>query len=84
LTTVDCSTHDTCFFNISNTNTAETAVEVVITGEIGCSNVFNNLLHFLGFLAEVIQQTILAKDRNETIGVFKIIARATSDKIVYH
>jgi len=35
----------------------------------------------LAFLAEVIQQTIVAKDRNESIDVFKIVTGAAGGRI---
>jgi len=42
---------------------------------------FNNPIHFLAFLGELIQQTIVAKDQNETIDVFKIITVAARGRI---
>jgi len=42
---------------------------------------FNNPIHFLAFLAEVIQQTIVAKEQNEAIDVFKIITGAAGGRI---
>jgi len=41
---------------------------------------FNNPIHFLAFLAELIRQTIVAKDQNETIDVFKIITGAAGGR----
>ena len=41
---------------------------------------FNNPIHFLAFLAELIQQTIVAKDKNETIDAFKIITGAAGGR----
>jgi len=38
---------------------------------------FNNPIHFLAFLGELIQQTIVAKDQNETIDVFNGACRET-------
>jgi len=38
--------------------------EMVVTEEITGLNIFNNSVHFLAFLAAVIQQTILATQRN--------------------
>jgi len=38
-------------------------------------------MHFLAFLAELIQQTIVAKDQNETIDFFKIITGAAGGRI---
>ena len=54
--------------------------EVIVTEEIGSFKMFNNPIHFLAFLAEVMQQTIVAKDQNETIDVFKIITGAAGGR----
>jgi len=42
---------------------------------------FNNSVHFLAFLAEMIQQTILATQRNESINEFQVIAKVANGKI---
>ena len=42
---------------------------------------FNNPIYFLAFLAEVIQQTIVAKDQKENIDVFKITTGAAGGRI---
>jgi len=55
--------------------------EMVVTEEITGLNMFNNSVHFLAFLTEVIQQTILAMQRNETIDVFRIIAEVADGNI---
>jgi len=55
--------------------------EMVETEEITGLNMLNNSAHFLAFLAEVIQQTIFATQRNETIDVFQIIAKVADGKI---
>ena len=54
--------------------------QVIVTEEIGSFTMFNNPIHFLAFLAEVIQQTIVAKDQNETIDIFKIITGAAGGR----
>ena len=54
---------------------------MVVTEEITGLNMFNNSVHFLAFLTEVIQQTILAMQRNETIDVFRIIAEVADGNI---
>jgi len=59
---------------LSNSNAVDsTGGEIIVTEEVGSFNMFHNPIHFLAFLAEVIQQTIVAKDRNESIDVFKIV-----------
>jgi len=42
---------------------------------------FGNPVTFLAFLAEVIRQTMLAKDNNESIDVCQIIAKAAGDRM---
>ena len=47
--------------NLSNTNAvASTGDEIIVTEEVGSFNMFQDPTHFLAFLAEVIQQTIVA------------------------
>jgi len=55
--------------------------ELVVTEEITGLNMFNNSVHFLAFLAEVIQQTLLATQRKENIVVFGIIAKVADGNI---
>ena len=81
LPTVDRSPLNICP-NLSNTNAADSSgEEIIVTKEIGSFDIFNNPIHFLAFLAEVIQQTIVAKDRNESIDVFKIVTGAAGGRI---
>ena len=53
----------------------------MVTEEITGLNMFNNSVHFLAFLAEVIQQTLLATQRKENIVVFGIIAKVADGNI---
>jgi len=53
---------------------------MVVSEETTGLNMFNNSVHFLAFLAEVIQQTILATQHNENIVVFQIIAKVVVGK----
>jgi len=45
---------------------------------------FNNSVHFLDFLAEVIQQTILATQHNESIDVFQVITKVADGDFNSH
>ena len=67
--------------NLSTPNAVDSKNEVIVTEEIGSFKMFNNPIHFLALLAELIQQTIVAKDQNETIDVFKIITGAAGARI---
>jgi len=81
LPTVDRSPH-TLSPKLSNTNAIDSSgEEIIVTEEVGSYNMLHNPIHFLAFLAEVIQQTIVAKDRNEAIDVFKIIIGAAGGRI---
>jgi len=53
----------------------------VVTEQISSLKMFNNSVHFLAFLAEMIQQTILATQRNESINEFQVIAKVANGKI---
>jgi len=58
LPTVDRSPRNLCP-NLSNTNAVDsTGEEIIVTEEVGSFNMFHNPIHFLAFLADVIQQTI--------------------------
>ena len=58
LPTVDRSPRNLCP-NLSNTNAvASTGDEIIVTEEVGSFNMFQNPIHFLAFLAEVIQQPL--------------------------
>jgi len=75
------SPHTICS-NRSTTNAVDSSSEaVIVTEEIGSFNMFNNPIYFLAFLAEVIQQTIVAKDQKENIDVFKITTGAAGGRI---
>ena len=75
------SPHTICS-NRSTTNAVDSSSEaVIVTEEIGSFNMFNNPIYFLAFLAKFIQQTIVAKDQNENIDVFKIITGAARGRI---
>ena len=51
--------------------------EMIITERLVFSSLlFGNPVSFLAFLAEVIRQTMLAKDNNESIDVCRIITKA--------
>jgi len=84
LPTVERSPRNLCP-TLSNTNavasTSSTGEEQIVTEEVSSFNMFQNPVHLLVFLAEVIQQTIVAKDRNEAIDVFKIITGAAGGRI---
>jgi len=81
LPTVDRSPRNFCP-TLSNSNAADsTGGEIIVTEEVGSFNMFHNPIHYLAFLAEVIQQTIVAKDRNESIDVFKIVTGAAGGRI---
>ena len=54
--------------------------ELIVTEQVNFSSLlFGNPVTFLAFLAEVIKQTILAKDRNENIDVCQIRSEAAGD-----
>ena len=58
LPTVDRSPRNLCP-TFSNTNAvASTGEEIIVTEEVGRFNMFQNPIHFLAFLAEVIQQPL--------------------------
>ena len=68
--------------NLSTPNVVDSSSEeVLVTEEIGSFTMFNNPIHFLAFLPEVIQQTIVTTDQNEAIDVFKIITEAAGGRI---
>jgi len=55
--------------------------EMIITEQLDFSSLlFGNLVTFLAFLADVIRQTMLAKDNNESIDVCQIITKAAGDR----
>ena len=58
--------------------------KIVETEQKNSLNMFNNSVYFMAFLAEVIQQTILATQRKESIDVFEIIAKVTNAKKSLH
>ena len=56
--------------------------EMIITEQLDFSSLlFGNPVTFLAFLAEVIRQTMLAKDNNESIDVCQIITKAAGDRL---
>jgi len=56
--------------------------EMIITEQLDFSSLlFGNSVTFLAFLAEVIGQTMLAKDNNESIDVCEIITKAAGDRM---
>jgi len=56
--------------------------EMIITEQLDFSSLlFGNPVTFLAFLAEVIRQTMLAKDNNESIDVCQIITKADADQL---
>jgi len=56
--------------------------EMIITEQLDFSSLlFGNSVTFLAFLAEVIRQTLLAKDNNESIDVCQIITKAAGDRM---
>ena len=56
--------------------------EMIITEKLDFSSLlFGNPVTFLAFLAEVIRQTMLAKDNNESIDVCQIIIKAAGDRM---
>jgi len=55
---------------------------MIITGQLDFSSLlFGNPVAFLAFLEEVIRQTMLAKDNNESFGVCQIITKAAGDRM---
>jgi len=54
--------------------------EMVINNEVDSGAMLGNPLLFLAFLADVIKQTISAKDDNAPVDVFKIITEAVGGK----
>ena len=56
--------------------------EIIETEQRNSLTTFSNSVHFLTFLAEVIQETILAPKRSESIDVFQVIAKVADGKIV--
>ena len=56
--------------------------EMIITEQLDFSSLFfGNPVSFLAFLEEVIRQTMLAKDNNESIHVCQIITKAAGDRM---
>jgi len=56
--------------------------EMIITEQLDFSSLlFGNPMTFLTFLAEVIRQTMLAKDNNESIVICQIITRVAGDRM---
>jgi len=56
--------------------------EMIITEQLDFSSLlFGNPVTFLAFSAEVIRQTMLAKDNNESIDVCQIITKAAGDRM---
>ena len=56
--------------------------EMIVTEELDYSSLlFGNPVTFLAFLAEVIRQTMLAKDNNESIDLCQIITKAAGDRM---
>ena len=56
--------------------------EMIITEQLDFSSLlFRNPLTFLAFLAEVIRQTMLANDNNESIDLCQIITKAAGDRM---
>ena len=56
--------------------------EMIISEQLDFSSLlFGNPVTFLAFLAEVIRQTMLAKDNNESIDVCQIITKAAGDRM---
>jgi len=55
--------------------------EMVINNEEDSGAVLGNPLLFLAFLADVIKQTITAKDNNAPVDVFEIITEAAGGKM---
>ena len=54
--------------------------EMINTEQLDFSSLlFGNPVTFLAFLAEVIRQTMVAKDNNESIDVCQIITKAAGD-----
>ena len=55
---------------------------MIITEQLDFSSLlFGNPVTFLAFSAEVIRQTMLAKDNNESIDVCQIITKAAGDRM---
>jgi len=81
LPTVDRYPRNICPNLSTATAVDSTGEEIIVTEDVGSFNMFHNPIHFLALLAEVIQQTIVAKDRNESIDVFKIITGAAGGRI---
>jgi len=56
--------------------------DVIITEQFDFSSLlFSNPVIILAFLTEVIRQTMLAKDNNESIGTRQIITKAAGDRM---
>ena len=56
--------------------------EMIITEQLDFSSLlFGNPVTFLDFLAEIIRQTMLAKDNNKSIDVCQIISKAAGDRM---
>jgi len=56
--------------------------EMIITEQLDFfSLLFGNPVTFLAFLAEVIRQTMLEKDNNESIDVCQIITKSAGDRM---
>jgi len=56
--------------------------EMIITEQLDFSSLlFGNPVIFPAFLAKVIRQTMLAKDKNESIDVCHIITKAAGDRM---
>jgi len=56
--------------------------EMIITEQLDfSSHLFGNPVTFLAFLAEVIRQTMLTKDNNESIDLCQIITKAAGDRM---
>jgi len=56
--------------------------EMIITEQLDFSSLlFGNPVTFLAFLAEVIRQTMLAKDNKESIDVCQIITKVAGDRM---
>jgi len=54
--------------------------EIIITEQLDFSSLlFSKPVTFLAFLSEVIRQTMLAKDNNESIDVCQIITKTAGD-----
>jgi len=56
--------------------------EMIITEQLDFSSLlFGNPVTFLAFLAEIIRQTMLAKDNNESIDECQIITKPAGDRM---